>query len=187
MDFDNSLFTEETPYDPRNPYSATKASAEHMVKTWNNTYGLPYLITSSSNNYGPKQHPEKLIPKIINNALNDKVTNMYGGGHQIRDWLHVYDHCKAIWTLDEQKVINSKFNVGGGCEVPNIEIAKKILNIMNKPCSLIGQSDERPGQDQRYGTDFSKLTAATGWTPSVNFEDGLKETIEWYIDKSSSQ
>ena len=187
LNFDNSLFTEETPYDPRNPYSATKASAEHMVKTWNNTYGLPYLITSSSNNYGPKQHPEKLIPKIINNALNDKVTNMYGGGHQIRDWLHVYDHCKAIWTLDEQKVINSKFNVGGGCEVPNIEIAKKILNIMNKPCSLIGQSDERPGQDQRYGTDFSKLTAATGWTPSVNFEDGLKETIEWYIDKSSSR
>ena len=187
LDFDNSLFTEETPYDPRNPYSATKASAEHMVKTWNNTYGLPYLITSSSNNYGPKQHPEKLIPKIINNALNDKVTNMYGGGHQIRDWLHVYDHCKAIWTLDEQKVFNSKFNVGGGCEVPNIEIAKKILNIMNKPFSLIGQSDERPGQDQRYGTDFSKLTAATGWTPSVNFEDGLKETIEWYIDKSSSQ
>lgn len=186
LDFDNSLFTEETSYNPRNPYSATKASAEHMVKTWHNTYGLPYIITSSSNNYGPRQHSEKLIPKIIDNAFNDRVTYMYGGGHQIRDWLHVFDHCKAIWTLDEQKIINDKFNIGGDCEITNTEITKKILDIMKKPHSLIGKSDGRPGQDQRYGTDFSKLTAATGWTPSINFDDGLKDTVQWYIDKLSN-
>ena len=108
---DTKLFTEETPYDPRNPYSASKAGAEHMVRTWNNTYGLPYLITSAANNYGPRQHPEKLIPKVIHNALNNKVTNMHGGGHQIRDWIYVEDHCRAIWTLDEQNILNDKYNI----------------------------------------------------------------------------
>ena len=107
---DTKLFSEETPYDPRNPYSASKASAEHMVKAWNNTYGLPYLITSAANNYGPRQHAEKLIPKVIDNVLNDRVTNMYGGGQQIRDWIYVEDHCRAIWTLDEQNILNDKFN-----------------------------------------------------------------------------
>ena len=182
LDFDGSLFTENTPYDPRNPYSATKASAEHMVRTWNNTYDLPYIITSSSNNYGPRQHPEKLIPKVIQNAMNDTVTNMYGGGHQIRDWIHVLDHCAAIWSLDEKKVINDKFNIGGGCEVTNMDITKRILDILDKPHSLIGQSDERPGQDQRYGTNFSKLTEKTGWVPGVEFNRGLAETVKWYLD-----
>jgi len=182
LDFDGSLFTENTPYDPRNPYSATKASAEHMVRTWNNTYDLPYIITSSSNNYGPRQHPEKLIPKVIQNAMNDTVTNMYGGGHQVRDWIHVLDHCAAIWSLDEKKVINDKFNIGGGCEVTNMDITKRILDILDKPHSLIGQSDERPGQDQRYGTDFSKLTEKTGWFPGVEFNRGLAETVKWYLD-----
>ena len=182
LDFDSSLFTENTPYDPRNPYSATKASAEHMVRTWNNTYDLPYIITSSSNNYGPRQHSEKLIPKVIQNAMNDTVTNMYGGGHQVRDWIHVLDHCAAIWSLDEKKVINDKFNIGGGCEVTNMDITKRILDILDKPHSLIGQSDERPGQDQRYGTDFSKLTEKTGWFPGVEFNRGLAETVKWYLD-----
>lgn len=182
LDFDGSLFTENTPYDPRNPYSATKASAEHMVRTWNNTYDLPYIITSSSNNYGPRQHPEKLIPKVIQNAMNDTVTNMYGGGHQVRDWIHVLDHCAAIWSLEEKKVINDKFNIGGGCEVTNMDITKKILDILDKPYSLIGQSDERPGQDQRYGTDFSKLTEKTGWFPGVEFNRGLAQTVKWYLD-----
>jgi len=182
LDFDGSLFNENTPYDPRNPYSATKASAEHMVKTWNNTYDLPYIITSSSNNYGPRQHPEKLIPKIILNGMNDTVTNMYGGGHQVRDWIHVLDHCTAIWSLEEKKVINDKFNIGGACEVTNMDITKKILDILDKPHSLIGQSDERPGQDQRYGTDFSKLTEKTGWFPGVEFNRGLAETVKWYLD-----
>ena len=113
---DTKLFTEETPYDPRNPYSASKAGAEHMVRAWNNTYGIPYLITSAANNYGPRQHPEKLIPKVIDNALNGRVTNMHGGGHQIRDWIYVEDHCRAIWTLDEQNILNDKYNISAGHE-----------------------------------------------------------------------
>ena len=176
------LFREDTPYDPRNPYSASKAAAEHMVKAWHNTYGLPYLITSAANNYGPRQHKEKLVPKVIDNALNNRVTNMYGGGQQIRDWIYVDDHCNAIWTLDQQNIINDKFNIASGCELPNIVITKKILDLLDKPHSLIGVSNDRPGQDQRYGTDFSKLNKTTGWTPKKEFEVGLKQTVEWYLD-----
>ena len=178
----DQLFREDTPYDPRNPYSASKAAAEHMVKAWHNTYGLPYLITSAANNYGPRQHKEKLVPKVIDNALNNRVTNMYGGGQQIRDWIYVEDHCNAIWTLDQQNIINDKFNIASGCELPNIVITKKILDLLDKPYSLIGVSNDRPGQDQRYGTDFSKLNKTTGWTPKKEFEVGLKQTVEWYLD-----
>ena len=180
---EEGLFTEETPYDPRNPYSATKAAAEHMVRTWDNTYGLPYLITSSSNNYGPGQHEEKLIPKVIKNALNDEITYMHDGGEQIRDWMHVDDHCCAIWTLDQQKVLNDKFNIGGGCEVQNIEVTRKILDMLNKPHSLIGVSNDRPGVDKRYGTDFSKLTKRTGWVPQIPFDAGLGGTVRFYMNK----
>ena len=176
------LFREDTPYDPRNPYSASKAAAEHMVKAWHNTYGLPYLITSAANNYGPRQHKEKLVPKVIDNALNNRVTNMYGGGQQIRDWIYVEDHCNAIWTLDQQNIINDKFNIASGCEFPNIVITKKILDLLDKPHSLIGVSNDRPGQDQRYGTDFSKLNKTTGWAPKKEFEVGLNQTVEWYLD-----
>ena len=182
---DKSLFREDTPYDPRNPYSATKASAEHFVTSWHNTYGLPYVITGCSNNYGKGQHFEKLIPKVIKNAMNHQVTYMYDGGEQIRDWIHVMDHCSAIWSIEEKKVLNDKFNVGAGCELQNIEVTKKILDLLHKPYDLIGVSYDRPGQDKRYGTDFSKLTAATGWTPSINFDDGLKDTVQWYIDRLS--
>jgi len=178
----DQLFREDTPYDPRNPYSASKAAAEHMVKAWHNTYGLPYLITSAANNYGPRQHKEKLVPKVIDNALNNRVTNMYGGGQQIRDWIYVEDHCNALWTLDQQNIINDKFNIASGCELPNIVITKKILDLLDKPYSLIGVSNDRPGQDQRYGTDFSKLNKTTGWTPKKEFEVGLKQTVEWYLD-----
>ena len=182
---DTKLFTEDTPYDPRNPYSASKAGAEHMVRTWNNTYGLPYLITSAANNYGPRQHPEKLIPKVIHNALNNKVTNMHGGGHQIRDWIYVEDHCRAIWTLDEQNILNDKYNISAGHELPNIEVTKKILDILGKPYSLIGTSNERPGLDQRYATDYSKLRKKTGWVPKAKFDNALQDTIEWYLHKPS--
>ena len=180
---EEGLFTEETPYDPRNPYSATKAAAEHMVRTWYNTYGLPYLITSSSNNYGPGQHEEKLIPKVIKNALNDEITYMHDGGEQIRDWMHVDDHCCAIWTLDQKKVLNDKFNIGGGGEVQNIEVTRKILDMLNKPHSLIGVSNDRPGVDKRYGTDFSKLTKRTGWVPQIPFDAGLGGTVRFYMNK----
>jgi dTDP-glucose 4,6-dehydratase len=182
---EEGLFTEKTPYDPRNPYSATKAAAEHMVRTWYNTYGLPYLITSSSNNYGPGQHEEKLIPKVIKNALNDEITYMHDGGEQIRDWMHVDDHCCAIWTLDQKKVLNDKFNIGGGCEVQNIEVTRKILDMLNKPHSLIGVSNDRPGVDKRYGTDFSKLTERTGWVPQIPFDAGLGGTVRFYMNKYS--
>ena len=181
LDYDyTELFTEKTPYDPRNPYSATKASAEHFVTSWYNTYGLPYLITSSSNNYGAGQHEEKLIPKVVTNALTDKITYMHDGGEQIRDWIHVQDHCDAIWMLDKQNVLNDKFNIGGSCELQNIEVTKKILDILNKPHSLIGISHERPGVDKRYGTDFSKLTERTGWIPKIKFDEGLQETVNFY-------
>ena len=182
---DTKLFTEDTPYDPRNPYSASKAGAEHMVRTWINTYGLPYLITSAANNYGPRQHPEKLIPKVIHNALNNKVTNMHGGGHQIRDWIYVEDHCRAIWTLDEQNILNDKYNISAAHELPNIEVTKKILDILDKPYSLIGKSNERPGLDQRYATDYSKLRKKTGWVPKAKFDEALQDTIEWYLNPPS--
>ena len=181
LDYDDTeLFTEKTPYDPRNPYSATKASAEHFVTSWYNTYGLPYLITSSSNNYGAGQHEEKLIPKVVTNALKDKITYMHDGGEQIRDWIHVQDHCDAIWMLDKQNVLNDKFNIGGSCELQNIEVTKKILDILNKPHSLIGISHERPGVYKIYGTDFSKLTERTGWIPKIKFDEGLQETVNFY-------
>ena len=181
LDYDDTeLFTEKTPYDPRNPYSATKASAEHFVTSWYNTYGLPYLITSSSNNYGAGQHEEKLIPKVVTNALKDKITYMHDGGEQIRDWIHVQDHCDAIWMLDKQNVLNDKFNIGGSFELQNIDVTKKILDILNKPHSLIGISHERPGVDKRYGTDFSKLTERTGWIPKIKFDEGLQETVNFY-------
>ena len=182
---DTKLFTEETPYDPRNPYSASKAGAEHMVRTWNNTYGLPYLITSAANNYGSRQHPEKLIPKVIHNALNNKVTKMHGGGHQIRDWIYVEDHCRAIWTLDEQNILNDKFNISAAHELANIEVTKKILDILDKPYSLIGTSNERPGLDQRYATDYSKLRKKTGWVSKAKFDEALKDTVDWYLNKPS--
>lgn len=184
LDYDDTnLFTEQTPYDPRNPYSASKAASDHYVKTWHNTYGLPYLITNCSNNYGPHQHIEKLIPKVVINALRNRVTYMYGGGDQIRDWLHVMDHANAIWSLEQQNVLNDRFNVGGSCELKNINVTKKILDILNKPYTLIETSDERPGQDKRYGMDHSKLTRKIGWIPEIEFDKGLESTVEWYVNR----
>jgi len=175
------IFTEQTPYDPKNPYSASKAASDHFVGTWHNTYGLPYLITNCSNNYGYHQHVEKLIPKVIFRALKNEVTYMYGGGHQIRDWLWVDDHCRAIWMLEEQGILNDRFNIGGDCELPNRTVAEEILTYMGKSFELIGVSDERPGQDLRYGMSFDKLKRRTGWEPLMSFDDGLRKTIDWYL------
>ena len=177
----DELFTEETPYDPRNPYSASKACSDHFVRTWHNTYGLPYLITNCSNNYGPHQHVEKLIPKVIFRALKDEVTYMYGGGQQIRDWLHVHDHCRAIWMLDQRRVMNDSFNIGGDCELQNIEVTKKILDILDKPHDLSGVSGDRTEQDKRYGMRFKKLTERVGWVPHMDFDYALKMTVDWYL------
>ena len=180
---DTELFKETTPYDPRNPYSASKAASDYFVKTWHNTYGLPYLITNCSNNYGPHQHVEKLIPLVVTNALQDKVTYMHQGGHQVRDWLYVYDHCAAIWELEEQGIINDHFNIGGSCEMRNLDVTKMILRMMKKPFDLIGINNERPGIDKRYGMDHTKITKRTGWTPFTDFEVGLRATVTWYLDR----
>ena len=181
--YDKILFKETTPYDHRNPYSASKAASDHFVKTWHNTYGLPYLITNCSNNYGPHQHVEKLIPKVIYNAFRNKITYMHQGGHQVRDWLYVYDHCSAIWKLEEKNIINDHFNVGGSCEKRNIDVTIMILDMLKKPHDLIGISNERPGIDKRYGMDHSKITQRTGWTPTTDFEVGIRATITWYLEK----
>lgn len=177
------IFTEDTPYDPKNPYSASKAASDHFVGTWHNTYGLPYLITNCSNNYGYHQHVEKLIPKVIFRAIKDEVTYMYGGGHQIRDWLWVEDHCRAIWMLEEQGILNDRFNIGGDCELSNRTVTKRILEYMGKSVDLIGVSDERPGQDLRYGMSFDKLKQRTGWEPTMAFDEGLDRTIAWYLSR----
>ncbi len=190
---DIELFKESTQIDPRNPYSASKAAAEHYVKSWNNTYDLPYLITSCSNNYGQYQHIEKLIPRVITNSLKGEKTYMFGGGQQIRDWINVVDHCEAIWQLDQNKIINDKFNIGANCEKQNIVVTKKILDLMDKPYDLIGISLDkkevhpapyfRPGQDSRYGTDTSKIKERIGWEPKIDFDEGLKNTVDWYLKK----
>ena len=184
---DKNLFKETTQIDPKNPYSASKAAAEHYVKAWNNTYDLPYLITCSSNNYGIRQYHEKLIPKVVMHALDERKIVMYGGGEQTRDWLYVEDHCNAIWTLEEQGIINDKYNIGGNCELQNIKLTKKILNLMNKNFDLIEKSYEdsivkycRPGQDSRYATDNSKLSEKTQWEPKANLDEKLEYIINWY-------
>ncbi len=191
LDYDDEiLFRETTQIDPNNPYSASKAAAEHYVKAWNNTYDLPYLITCSSNNYGIRQHYEKLIPKIVKNALNDKSIVMYGGGEQTRDWLYVEDHCNAIWTLEEHGVINDKYNLGGNCELQNIKLTRKILDIMNKSPDLITKNYQdslvhycRPGQDSRYATDNTKITEKTKWVPESDLDEELEYIINWYKKK----
>ena len=177
------LFKETTPYDPRNPYSASKAASDYFVTSWHNTYGLPYLITNCSNNYGPHQHIEKLIPLVVYNALHNKVTYMHGNGELIRDWLYVYDHCAAIWELEVQGVMNDHFNIGGDNEKRNIDVTKMILDMMNKPYDLIDFNEGRPGVDKRYGMDHSKITNKTGWRPFTDFDIGLRATVTHYIEQ----
>ena len=180
---DTDLFKETTPYDPRNPYSASKAASDYFVTSWNNTYGLPYIITNCSNNYGPRQHVEKLIPLVVNNALSDEITYMHGGGRQIRDWLHVRDHCRALVMIDDAHIVNEKYNIGGSCEMRNLDVTKMILNYMKKPYDLIGISHDRPGIDKRYGMDHSKITSDLGWKPIIDFELGIKDTVRWYLNR----
>ena len=180
---DPNIFTEETLYNPRNPYSASKAASDYFVKAWHNTYGVPYLITNCSNNYGPRQHPEKLIPLTITNAINDRMTYMHGGGDQIRDWLYVKDHCEAIWMLYEQGIMNDTFNIGGSCEKKNKDVVKDILDILGKSHDLIGVTADRPGHDKRYAMDHSKLTNAIGWKPGDKWLENINSTIQWYLSR----
>lgn len=176
------MFTELTPLSPNSPYSASKASADMVVRAYYETYGLPVNITRCSNNYGPYQFPEKLIPLMIHNAQMDKPLPVYGDGMQIRDWLHVRDHCAAIATVLEKGTVGEVYNVGGNNEKANIEIVRLILKELGKPESLITYVKDRPGHDRRYAIDNTKITTQLGWKPEYTFEAGIWETIQWYLE-----
>jgi len=175
-------FTELTPLSPNSPYSASKASADHFVRAFGHTWGLNYNITRCSNNYGPYQFPEKLIPLMIHNALTDKELPVYGDGLQVRDWLYVLDHCTAIWRVLEQASPGEIYNIGGCNEKANLEVVDVILTRLGKPKSLIRHVTDRLGHDRRYAIDAGKIISELGWKPSVTFEEGIAKTIDWYLN-----
>ena len=182
-------FTENTPLDPHSPYSASKASADLLVKAYHDTYGMPILITRCSNNYGPYQFPEKLIPLMIDNALHHQPLPVYGDGRQIRDWLYVEDHCRAIECVPESGKLGEVYNIGGNNERYNIDIVKFILTALRQETgdpdineSLIRHVKDRPGHDRRYAIDSTKIQTELGWKPMISFEEGIHTTIRWYLD-----
>jgi dTDP-glucose 4,6-dehydratase len=179
---EEGYFTETMPLLPNSPYSASKASADLIVRSYHKTYGIPTNITRCSNNYGPYQFPEKLIPLTIINCLQDKSIPIYGDGLQIRDWMHVLDHCKAIDTVLHYGISGEIYNVGGRNEKNNLEIVHMIIKILGKSNNLIRYVADRPGHDRRYAIDNTKITTQLGWQPSYSFENGITETIKWYID-----
>ncbi|HHU18587.1 MAG TPA: dTDP-glucose 4,6-dehydratase [Clostridiales bacterium] len=174
-------FTELSPLAPNSPYSASKASSDMMVRAYHVTYGLPVNITRCSNNYGPYQFPEKLIPLMINNCLKNKPLPVYGDGMQIRDWLYVVDHCSAIDTVLRKGIVGEVYNIGGNNEKANIEIVKLIIQKLGKSEDLITYVADRPGHDRRYAIDNSKITTQLGWSPAYTFEQGIEQTINWYL------
>ncbi len=187
------LFTETTPYSPNSPYSASKAASDHFVRAYHHTYGLPTLVTNCSNNYGPHQFPEKLIPLMILNALEGKPLPVYGDGLNVRDWLFVEDHCAAIRRVLEAGQVGETYNVGGNCERTNLDIVHKICALVDRLCpglkhapctSLIAYVKDRPGHDRRYAIDSSKIRRELGWQPRQDFESGLQRTVTWYLENS---
>ncbi len=185
-------FTEETPYDPSGPYSASKASSDHLVNAWHRTYGLPTTVSNCSNNYGPYQFPEKLLPLMISNALQGKDLPVYGDGKNVRDWLFVHDHCQALDLVVRQGEIGRMYNVGGNEEWANIDLVNLLCDTVQELVprnsghyrDLIKFISDRPGHDRRYAIDASRIRKELGWTPKHTFETGLKETIQWYLDNS---
>ena len=175
------MFTEATPLAPNSPYSASKASADLMVRAYYETYGMPMNITRCSNNYGPHQHDEKLIPMIISKCVQDEQIPVYGDGHQVRDWLYVEDHCSAISTVLHKGKSGEVYNIGGNNERQNIEVVQQILQLLGKDERLITYVKDRPGHDRRYAIDNTKITTELGWQPAHSFEQGFKKTIEWYV------
>jgi dTDP-glucose 4,6-dehydratase len=184
-------FTEETPYRPNSPYSASKAASDHLVRAYHKTYGLPVTISNCSNNYGPYQFPEKLIPLMILNALEGKPLPVYGDGLNVRDWLYVRDHCSAIWRIMQHGERGETYNVGGNTEMENIRIVEMICDIMDELVpsgkdrprrELIAFVKDRPGHDRRYAIDCAKLARELGWGPEESFEAGIRKTIHWYLD-----
>ena len=187
------LFTEDTPYDPRSPYSASKASSDHLVSAWAETYGLPVLLTNCSNNYGPFHFPEKLVPVIILNALAGKSLPIYGDGSNIRDWLYVEDHADALLTVLEKGVVNRSYNIGGENERTNLELVQTLCAILDdlrartsgRYADQITYVADRPGHDARYAIDPSRIREELGWRPSVTVEEGLRKTVQWYLDNEA--
>ncbi len=189
----DSLFTEETPYAPSSPYSASKASSDHLVRAWHRTFNLPTLITNCSNNYGPYQFPEKLIPLMILNAIKGKSLPVYGNGKQVRDWLYVDDHAKALLLVALKGKIGSTYNIGGNNQIQNIEVVKTLCNILDdlvpskidgisKYDQLIINVEDRAGHDTRYAIDSSKILNELGWVPQETFQTGIKKTVSWYLE-----
>ncbi len=176
------LFTEETALAPNSPYSASKAAGDLLVRSYVHTFGLPAIITRCSNNYGPYQFPEKLIPLFINNLLQDQPIPVYGDGQNVRDWIYVRDHCAALERVWRAGRPGEVYNVGGECERTNLQITHALLDALGKPRSLIRYVKDRPGHDRRYAIDCSKIKRELGWQPAVSFETGLQETIRWYRD-----
>ncbi len=185
------LFTETTPYQPSSPYSASKASSDHLVRAWQRTYGLPTLVTNCSNNYGPCHFPEKLIPLIILNALEGKALPIYGKGNQIRDWLYVEDHARALYQVVTKGEVGETYNIGGHNEKQNIEVVHTVCALLDELCpqsphrphaQLITHVQDRPGHDVRYAIDASKIQRELGWTPVETFESGIRKTVQWYLD-----
>jgi len=187
------MFTETTPYDPRSPYSASKASSDHLVRAWHKTYGLPVVLTNCSNNYGPYHFPEKLIPVVILNALAGKPLPIYGGGDNIRDWLYVEDHADALLLVLAKGAVGRSYNIGGENERTNLELVKTLCVILDRlrPRDGGGYADlitfvtDRPGHDARYAIDPSRICDELGWRPSVTVEEGLEKTVQWYLDNES--
>jgi len=173
-------FTEETSLRPNSPYSASKAGSDLLVRAYARTFGVPGIITRCSNNYGPYQFPEKLIPLMITRALADRPLPVYGDGRNVRDWLHVLDHAEAIWTVLRRGEPGEVYNIGGECEVPNLEIVRRVLGLLGKPESLIQFVTDRPGHDRRYAMNIGKIRRDLGWSPRHTLEQGLRETVAWY-------
>lgn len=190
----SGYFTEDTAYDPRSPYSASKASSDHFVRAYGHTYGLPVLITNCSNNYGPYQFPEKLIPLMLNNALKGEKLPVYGDGANIRDWLYVVDHCEAIVRVIEQGAVGHAYNIGGHNEKKNIEVVELLCSLLDRKVGLLPSGrprrelitfvSDRLGHDRRYAIDAGKIEDHLGWTPRYTFEEGIEKTIDWYLNNA---
>lgn len=190
-------FTEETPYSPRSPYSASKAASDHLVRAWGHTYGLPVLITNCSNNYGPRQFPEKLIPHMILNALAGRPLPVYGDGSQVRDWLFVEDHARALLAVLDRGKVGETYAIGGRCEQRNIDLVHRICDLLDEMRperrpeahgsfrGLVEFVEDRPGHDRRYAIDCSRIESELGWAPTTRFDEGLRRTVRWYLDHES--
>lgn len=185
LDLDSPhAFTEESPLQPNSPYSASKTAADLMVRAYYKTYDLPVVISRCSNNYGPRQHPEKFLPTVILNAMRDRQVPIYGDGLYVRDWIHVRDHCEAIDIIMHRGRVGDVYNIGADNERANIDLARSILGILGKPETLLTSVKDRPGHDRRYAVSGSKLRQELGWSPRISFEAGLEETIKWYSTRA---